>query len=57
MNNFDKEFNCIFFRGGGVFFYKLTRNPNLTKNLLLLFFFFFFFFWGGGGEGLKGGGG
>ena len=40
----DKE--SIFFPvGGGVyFFYKLTRNPNLT-----------FFFWGGGGGG--GGGG
>ena len=36
------------FMGGGVFFYKLTRNPNLTKN--------FFFFVGGRG-GVKGGGG
>ena len=34
--------------GGGVFFYKLTRNPNLTKSL---FFFFFFFFFGGRGWG------
>ena len=33
--------NPIFFRGGCVFFYKLTRNPNLT----------FFFFGGGGGGG------
>ena len=33
-----------FFWGGG-FFYKLTRNPNLT-------IFFFFFFWGGGGGGV-----
>ena len=32
---------------GVVFFYKLTRNPYLTKNL----FFFFFFFGGGGGGG------
>ena len=39
---FDKESN--FFReGGGVFFYKLTRNPNLP-NLT-------FFFGGGGGGG------
>ena len=30
-----------------VFFYKLTRNPYLTKNL----FFFFFFLVGGGGGG------
>ena len=29
--------------GGGVSFYKLTRNPNLTK--------IFFFLWGGGGGG------
>ena len=29
---------------GGVFFYKLTKNPNLTKNL---------FFFLGGGEGSK----
>ena len=41
-----------FFWGGGVFFYKLTRNPNLTKNL----FFFFFFFFGGGGGGWRGDG-
>ena len=40
---FDKESN--FFRGGGVFFYKVTRNPNLT------ILFIFFFFWGGGGVG------
>ena len=44
---FDKE--SIFFLGGG-FFYKLTRNPNLTK-IFFFFFFFFFFFWGGGGGG------
>ena len=47
MNIFDKEFN--FFCGGGeYFYYKLTRNPNLTKN------FFFFFFdggWRGKGRG------
>ena len=35
--------------GEGVLFYKLTRNPNLTKKHV--FFFFFFFFWGGGGGG------
>ena len=36
--------NPIFFSGwgGGLFFYKLIRNPNLT---------FFFFFGGGGGGG------
>ena len=46
MNFFYKE-SIFLGRGwGGVFFYKLTRNPNLTKNL-----FFFFFFLGGGGEG------
>ena len=40
MNFFDKESNCLYFLfifffggGGGVggIFYKLTRNPNLTK--------------------------
>ena len=41
---FDNE-SIHFFRGG--FFYNLTSNPNLTKNL----FFFFFFFLGGGGGG------
>ena len=53
MNIFDKEFNFIFFfwGGRGVFFYKLTRNPNLTKKS-----FFFFFFYAGGG-GYKGVGG
>ena len=39
--------------GGGVFFYKLTRNPGLTK---FIFSFFFFFFLGGGGGGGGGGG-
>ena len=47
MNFLDKE--SIFLAGVGVFFYKLTRNPNLTKNL--------FFFFGGGGGGEVGGGG
>ena len=46
MNFLDKE--SIFLAGVGVFFYKLTRNPNLTKNL--------FFFFGGGGGGGGGGG-
>ena len=41
---FDRKSN--FFREGGVFFYKVTRSPNLT----------FFFFGGGGGKGGKGGG-
>ena len=41
---FDKESNFFRWGGGCVFFYKLTRNPNLT-----------FFFCGGGGGG--GGGG
>ena len=51
---FDKE-SVLFWvgRGGGVFFYKLTRNPNLTKNLFFSFFFFFFF-WGGGGVNGRG---
>ena len=50
--------NPVFFwRGGGeIFYYKLTRNPNLTKNLFFLFLFFFFFSWGGGGGGGVGGG-
>ena len=39
---------------GGLFFYKLIKNPNLTK---IFFFFFFFFFGGGGGGGGKGMGG
>ena len=30
-------------------FYKMTRNPNLTK--CFFFFFSFFFLGGGGGEG------
>ena len=47
---FDKEPD--FFQGGGIFFYKLTRNPYLTKNL----FFSFFIFLGGGGVGGGGGG-
>ena len=34
--------------GGGVFFYKLTRNPNLTKKI------FFYLLGGGGGAGGKG---
>ena len=34
---------------GGVFFYKLIRNPNMTKKTF--FFLFFIFFWGGGGRG------
>ena len=34
---------------GKVFFYKLTKNPNLT--IFFSFFFFFFFFFGGGGGG------
>ena len=40
---FDKE--PIFFRGRyfSINFYKLTKNPNLTKK--------FFFFWRGGGGG------
>ena len=38
---FDKEF-IFFLKGGGVFFYKLTRNPNLTKT---------YFFLGGGIKG------
>ena len=33
----------IHFLKGKVFFYNLTKNPNLTN------FFFFFFFVGGGG--------
>ena len=37
-----------------LFFYKLTRNPYLTKNLFYLFLFYFFF-WGGGGGGEGGG--
>ena len=41
MKFFDKEFNS-FLWVGGVFFYKLTRNPNLTKISFLL--------GGGGGE-------
>ena len=41
MNFFDKEF-IFFLKGGGVFFYKLTRNPNLTKT---------YFFFGGGDKG------
>ena len=44
---FDKEFKFFFFLfwGGDIlFFYKLTRNPNLTKTS---------FFWGG--EGVMGG--
>ena len=49
MKFFDKEFNS-FLLEGGVFFYKLTRNPNLTK----ISFFFFFFFFGGGGWGERG---
>ena len=47
MNFFDNEFNFLWV--GGVFFYKLTSNPNLTKKVLKSFFFFFFFFRGGGG--------
>ena len=47
MNIFVKEFN-FFCWGGGVFFYKLTRIPFLTKNF---FFSFFFFFLTGGGGG------
>ena len=39
---FDKESNSFLVGGGGVFIYKLTRNPNLT-------------FLGGGGGGLGGG--
>ena len=50
---FYKEYNFLF-GDGGVFFYKLTRNPNLAKKS---FFFFFFFFFGGGGGGVCGGGG
>ena len=42
--------NPFFFRGGEIFFYKLTRNPNLTKNI------FFFFFLGGGGREREGAG-
>ena len=38
---FDTESNFLGGAGGRVFFYNLTRNPNLTKNLL--------FFSGGGG--------
>ena len=30
---FDKESFFLGGQGGGGFFYKLTRNPNLTKNL------------------------
>ena len=41
--------NSIF--SGMVFFYKLTRNPNLTKFFILFIFFFFL-----GGGGVKGGG-
>ena len=41
---FDKESNFFFGGGGSVFFYKLTRNPNLT------------FFLRGGGWGVRGGG-
>ena len=33
--------------GAGVFLYKLTRNPNVTK----IFFIYLFFFGGGGGKG------
>ena len=49
MNFFDKESNFLL-RGEreGYFFYKLTRNPNLSKNLL---------FCGGWVAGVKGGGG
>ena len=35
-------FFCVCVWGGGVFFYKLTRNPNLT---------IFVCVWGGAGEG------
>ena len=41
--------NPFFLWGGGVFFYKLTRNPGLTKFI----FSFFFFFWEGGGGRLR----
>ena len=42
--------NSVFFSGvgGGVFYYKLTWNPNLTKKS---FFFLFLLGWGGGGGG------
>ena len=43
---FDKE-SIFFFEGGGVLFYKLTRNPNVT----------IFLFWGAGGGGGGGDGG
>ena len=44
--------NQIFILGvGGVFFYKLTRNLNLTKKSYFLFFSFFLGGGGGGGTG------
>ena len=42
-------FDLFFFFFGGVFFYKLTRNPNLTKN----FFLFLCVCMAGGGGGSK----